>query len=107
VICPIENIKNDEWIHSRHDSITTDAFGSRSCRERAGEMNNAIVREELEEKATTVVIATDGSVRNNVTAWGGAIWRGGQKIYEWSAGRHGKSSVFDRSVKRWRMLSCD
>jgi hypothetical protein len=93
-ICPIENIKDGEWIHSRHDSITTDALGSGVWRERAGEMNNAIVREVLETKAPTVVIATDCSVRNNVTVWGGAAYSGGQKIYEWSAGRHGKSSSF-------------
>jgi hypothetical protein len=36
-------------------------------------MNDAIVREVLEEKAPTVVIATDGSIRDNVTAWGGVV----------------------------------
>jgi hypothetical protein len=65
-ICPIENSQDDEWIHSRHDSINMDALGSR----RVGRMN--IVREGLEEKDPTEVIVNDGSISINVTAWGGA-----------------------------------
>jgi ribonuclease HI len=52
------------------------------------------VNKVLEVKALSVIIVTDGSIQDNVTAWGDAIWREGNMVYQWSAGRHGKSSSF-------------
>ena len=60
----------------------------------APDLNNALIRELLEEKSPTVIIATDGSIRGDTAAWGGAIWRKGRVIFEWSSGRHGKASSY-------------
>jgi hypothetical protein len=48
----------------------------------------------LENNATTIIIATYGSIRDNTTSWGGVIWRDGQTVVEWSSGRHGRSSSY-------------
>jgi hypothetical protein len=47
-----------------------------------------LIEELMEEKSPTTIIATDGSIRDDITAWGGAVWKGGKLIYEWSAGKH-------------------
>jgi hypothetical protein len=55
------------------------------------DINNALIEELLEEKSQTTIIATDGSIRDNTTAWGGAVWEDGRIVDEWSAGKHGRS----------------
>ncbi|KAI8489669.1 hypothetical protein Bbelb_325750 [Branchiostoma belcheri] len=57
-------------------------------------INDTLIREFLEEKAPTIIIATDGSIRGDTTAWGGSVWKGGKPVFEWSAGRHGSSSSY-------------
>jgi ribonuclease HI len=93
-ISPMENIKSDDWVEYDNSNFTTGAFGSREWRDRVGEVNNAVVGEMLETKAPSIIIATDGSVRENTTAWGGVIWRDGRAVFEWSTGRHGRSSSY-------------
>ena len=93
-LCPMEHIQNDEWVSFVSDRFTTDTMGSRAWRDRAGDINNALVREMLEEKSPSIIIATDGSLQRDTTGWGGAVWRKGKRIYEWSACKHGHSSSF-------------
>ena len=45
-------------------------------------------------EAPTTIVATDGSLRGETTAWAGAVWRGNQIVYEWSAAKQGRSSSF-------------
>jgi hypothetical protein len=91
-ISPMENIKSDDWVE--YENFTTRALGSMEWRDRAGEVNNAVVGEMLETKAHPIIVATDGSVRENITAWGGVIWRDGRSVFEWSTGRQGRSSAY-------------
>ena len=42
----------------------------------------------------TIIIATDGSIRDEVTAWGGAVWKGNRKCFEWSTARAGRASSY-------------
>ena len=96
-ICPIENIKSDDWVCStlfETDQFNARAIGSRDWRERAGVINNSLIREFLEQEAPTIIIATDGSIRGDITAWAGSIWKNGKSVFEWSTGRHGKSSSY-------------
>jgi hypothetical protein len=89
-VCPIENLQSDEWIDFVCSSFITEVVGSRSWRERDGAINNALIGELLEEKSPTTIIATDGYVCDNTTAWGGAVWKDGKIVYAWSAGKHGR-----------------
>jgi ribonuclease HI len=93
-ISPIENIKSDDWVEYKNSNFTTVGFGSMEWRDRAGEVNNAVVGEMLETKAPSIIIATDRSVRENTTAWGGVLWRDGRSVFEWSTGRHVRSSSY-------------
>jgi len=93
-ICPQENIKDIEWVDMIDMPVKTDRIGNRSWRDRAETINRAEVCEWLTLQNPTVVIATDGSIRNGTTAWAGAIWREGNVCYEWSTARRGRSSSF-------------
>ena len=93
-ICPMENIQSDEWIPYVRDTFTTGVLGSREWRDMPGDVNHIFVRELLEEKAPTLVIATDGSIRGTTTSWGGAVWKDDRVIFEWSAGREGRASSY-------------
>ena len=79
-VCPTENIIVNEWVTNKKGIITTERIGNRSWRDRAAVINEACVREWLEEVEPTVIIATDGSIRDEVMAWGGAVWRGGKHL---------------------------
>ncbi len=46
----------------------TERVGNRGWRERDSEIS-----EWLEEKILSVIVATDGSIRDDVTAWGGGV----------------------------------
>ncbi len=48
----------------------------------------------LEEVKPNIIIATDGSIREGVTAWGGTVWKDRVIVYEWSAAKHGRASSF-------------
>ena len=76
------------------ETFITDIIGSRMWRDLPGDANYAVVREVLETKNPTVIIATDGSIRDSVTAWGGSVWKGGRRVFEWSTAKHGKSSSY-------------
>ncbi len=93
-VCPTENIIVNEWVTNKKGIITTERIGNRSWRDRAAVINEACVREWLEEVEPTVIIATDGSIRDEVTAWGGAVWRGGNICFEWSTAREGRASSY-------------
>ncbi len=44
-------------------------------------MNMSEVCEWLEREDPNVVIATDGSLRDDVTNWGGVVWRDRKKCF--------------------------
>jgi hypothetical protein len=87
-ICPVENIRIVNWIHARLDNLSTHRMGARSWRDRSSELNQSLIREWLEEHDMNVVIATDGSITDDVTAWGGAVWRDHKLIFQWSTARN-------------------
>ena len=84
----------DDWIEWYKHPIETTVIGSRQWRERTDTLNDVTIREYIHEREPTIVIATDGSIRDDVTAWGGIVWKDGQTIFEWSTGRHGRSSSY-------------
>ena len=57
-------------------------------------INHTEICEWLDERNPSVVVATDGSIRGDVTAWGGAVWRGPRRCFEWSTARWGRSSSY-------------
>ena len=62
--------------------INTDIIGSREWRERAECVNQACVLEWINQQDVNIIIATDGSLRDRVTGWGGAVWRDRQRVFE-------------------------
>ncbi len=88
-----ENIKEIVWVES-DVRVRTARIGGRYWRDRAEEVNMSEVYEWLHQEDPTVVIATDGSLREDITAWGGAVWREGRLCFEWSAAKEGRSSSF-------------
>ena len=48
----------------------------------------------LDEVESNIIVATDGSIREGVTAWDGTVWKDRVIVYEWSAAKHGNSSSF-------------
>ena len=93
-VCPVENINHNPW--SAHDNITWELvrIGNRSWRERSEVINKTEILEWLDEKRPNIVIATDGSIHDDVTAWGGAVWKEGRECFSWCTARHGRSSSF-------------
>jgi hypothetical protein len=85
-------------------------------RDQAGIVNQALIRDWLEEQDCNVVIATDGSIRGDVTAWIGAVWRDLGRCFEWSTARdRGGPAVAGQNVRplwilawiRWNALDND
>ena len=74
--------------------ITTAQIGDRSWRDRAQEINRTEVQEWLDQHEPNIIIATDGSIRENLTGWGGAVWTEGEICFEWSLARAGRSCSF-------------
>jgi len=93
-VCTYEDLVMHEWIETEGMPLVTKCIGNRTWRERAQEENMSEVCEWLEYQKPSVIIATDGSLREDTTAWAGAVWRNGQQEFEWSTARHGKSSSF-------------
>ncbi len=94
LVAPLESIKPRPWIKTNCKMPELKWIGGRNWRERAVEMNVAEVECMLEELNPTLIVATDGSIREGITAWGGAVWRNRMVTFEWSAARHGQSSSF-------------
>ena len=68
----MENIKADSWVAYNGKTVLVDSVGDRTRRER----NKAIsteVSQFLESKEPNIIIATDGSIRDNISAWGGVV----------------------------------
>ena len=57
------------------------------------------VCEWLDREDPNVVIATDGSLRDDVTGWGGVVWRDRNKCFEWSSAKWGRSNSFRAESK--------
>ena len=74
-VYPIENINHNPW--SAHDNIIWELarIGNRSWRERNEVINKTEILKWLDEKRPNIVIATDRSIHDDVTAWGGAVWK--------------------------------
>lgn len=92
--CPVDSIQYAGWMPAYGITINTEVIGNREWRERADCVNQALVMEWIEEQDATIIIATDGSLRDDVTGWGGAVWRAGKRVFEWSTARAGRSSSF-------------
>jgi hypothetical protein len=90
----VENIRIADWTHVRLDNLKTHIMGDRSWRDRSSELNQSLVREWLEEQDIHVIITTDGSIQDDVTAWGGAVWRDHKLIFQWSTAKSGRSSSY-------------
>ncbi len=88
-----ENIREIVWVES-DVRVRTARIGGRDWRDRAEMVNMSEVYEWLYQEDPTVVIATDGSLREDITAWGGAVWREGRLCFEWSAAKERRSSSF-------------
>ena len=74
--------------------IRTACIGDRSWRMRSEVINRAEVCEWLEAQSPNIVIATDGSIREGITAWAGVIWKDRDVCFQWSTARDGQSSSF-------------
>ena len=57
-------------------------------------VNQVEVEEYIESTGANIIIATDGSIRDNSTTWGGAVWQDRQHVYSWCAGKHGRTSSY-------------
>ena len=55
-------------------------------------MNQAEVEAYLESTGANIVVGTNGSVREDITAWGGATWKDNKRAFEWCAGKQGRTS---------------
>lgn len=53
-----------------------------------------MLSEYLDVREANAIIATDGSIRDNITAWGGAVWRNNRKVFHRCAGKQGRTSSF-------------
>ena len=73
--------------------------GDRTWRERADVINIMEVNEWLEQYSPTIVIATDGSLKENLTGWAGAVWKDGKVCYEWSAAKEEDPVHFVQRVR--------
>ena len=52
------------------------------------------MEEYIESTWANIIIATDGSIRDNSTKWGGAVWQDRERVYSWCAGKHGRTSSY-------------
>jgi len=93
-VCTVEDLVTQEWIETESMPLVANRIGNRTWRERAQQENMSDVGEWLEQQKPSVIIATDGSLREDTTAWAGAVWRNGKQEFEWSTARQGKSSSF-------------
>ena len=94
-ITPVEIIQSIEWTKATNFVINTEVIGGRHWRERADCINQSDVLEWLDNQSPTIVVATDGSLRDSTTAWAVAAWTSdAQRVFEWSTARDGRSSSF-------------
>ena len=93
-ISPISTIVKNIWVPYNNNRIVVDIIGSREWRDRSPIINQSEVEAFIETINANIIIATDGSVRENVTAWAGLVWRKKKCIYRWSAAKHGRTSSF-------------
>ena len=57
-------------------------------------VNQAELEEYIKSTGANIIIATDGSIRDNSPTWGGAVWQDRKHVYSWCAGKHGRTSSF-------------
>ena len=95
-IASFGSIKKESWVYYNTQVLEVDRMGDRSWRERAPSMNQAEVHVEayLELSGANIIIGTDGSVREDITAWGGAAWGHNKHVFEWCTGKLGHTSSF-------------
>ena len=79
---PLETILAIPWLIAESKMPELRRTGSREWRERAEAINIAEVEEMLEEIEPNIIVATDGSIREGVTAWGGTVWKDRVIVYE-------------------------
>ncbi|KAJ7386239.1 hypothetical protein OS493_010638 [Desmophyllum pertusum] len=93
-VVPVDNIQADPWVAYNNKPILVDSVGDRTWEERDKAINNAEVSQYLESKEANIIIATDGSIRDNISAWGGAVWQKNRRTFEWCAGKQDRTSSF-------------
>ncbi|XP_028514605.1 uncharacterized protein LOC110238129 [Exaiptasia diaphana] len=93
-IVPINLISSNIWVPYNDKRLAIDIVGSREWRDRNPIINQAEVEQYIESVNVNIIIATDGSVREDVTAWAGLVWKNNRCIYKWCAGKHGRTSSF-------------
>lgn len=104
-VVPVGNITSDPRVLYNDKPSVVDAVGDRTWRERDGAINNAKVSQYLQAIDANIVFATDGSLHDNITAWGDAVWGNNSKAFEWCAGWHGIApGPLGLSQKPTRML---
>ncbi len=92
--CSVKNISENPWIPLNNNDGSLGRIGDRTWMQRNSRLNTSDILEWLDQEQASVVIATDGSIRDDVTAWGGAVWKEGRECFTWSTARHGHSSSF-------------
>lgn len=45
-------------------------------------------------KGFNFLVPLNGSICDNITAWGAAVWQNNRKTFKWFAGKHGSTSCF-------------
>ncbi len=88
LFAPLETIRDIPWLTAESKMPELKRTGNREY--------IAEVEEMLEEVKPNVIVASDGSIRDGVTAWGGTVWRDRRIVYKWSAAKHGSSSSFQK-----------
>jgi len=75
-VAPVEVVISDPWIVFNDKSVVVDVVSDWTWHE-------------PESRGFNILIGTDGLIRGNITAWGGAVWQNNRKILEQCAGKHG------------------
>ena len=88
------NIMPDIWVPYNKRKLKVDFIGDRNWRESNPIMNQAVIEEYITSIKANIIIATDGSLRDNTTAWAGVVWKNNRHFYSWSTRKQGRTSSF-------------
>ena len=91
-ITPLNNTAQDLWVPFNTKKHKVDIIGGRKWREVNAAVNQAEVEAYIESTGANIIIATDGLIQDNLTTWGGAVWKDRQHVYTTCV--HGRTSSF-------------
>ena len=103
-VVPVHNIKADPWVAYNEKPLLVDSVGDRTWREPDKAINNAEVTQYLESKEANTIIATDGSIRDNISAWGGAVWQNNRKHLNGVQESRAGPALSGQSLRLMKML---